>query len=175
LLPGPDDGAFVPCPARSWEWFIAGTEPQRVDRQHVRGADGRVYWQLGPEYQAWARENNFPQANDFPQQPAAAAAAESAAEGAAGLRLTSPDPGRILRIDPGLPRDAQQLAVTALTAVELRGPVTLTVDGQPFAVVGGPEWSGWWPLEEGRHAFGAYAVATDGRELRAEDVVIVVE
>jgi archaeosine-15-forming tRNA-guanine transglycosylase len=67
------------------------------------------------------------------------------------------------------------MPVAALPAVELRGPVTLTVDGQPFAVVGGPEWNAWWPLEEGRHVFGAYAIGADGDELRAEDVVVVVE
>ncbi|MCU0510428.1 MAG: hypothetical protein MUC34_19055 [Anaerolineae bacterium] len=166
FLPGPDDGALVPCPARRLEWFIAGAEPQKVDRQHVRGQDGRVYWQLGPEYQAWARENDFPQ----PPAPLAAldGAGAAAAERAPALRLVSPDAGRILRIDPGLPRDAQQMPVAALPAVELR-------DGQPFAVVGGPEWNAWWPLEEGRHVFGAYAIGADGDELRAEDVVVVVE
>lgn len=173
LLPGPNDGARVACPNRRTEWFIVGTEPQRVDRQHVRGADGRVYWQLGPEYQAWAREN------DFPQPPAevtaVGGAGQLAQEGGPALRLVSPDPGRFLRIDPGLPREAQQLPVTALPTVALRGPITLTVDGEPFAVVGAPEWSAWWRLAEGRHVFGAYGVAADGREVRAEDVVIVVE
>lgn len=178
LLPGPDDGALAACPDRRVEWFIAGTEPTKIDRQHVRGADGRVYWQLGPEYQAWAREN------DFPQPPAEVAAlggagstvaADAGVANAHALRLVSPDPGRILRIDPGLPLAAQQMPVTALPTVELRGPVTLTVDGEPFAVVGGPEWSAWWQLEKGRHAFGAYAVAADGSDARAEEVWITVE
>jgi membrane peptidoglycan carboxypeptidase len=173
LLPGPDDGAFVTCPDRRREWFIAGTEPAKVDRQHARGADGRVYWQLGPEYQAWARENGFPQP---PVEVASlAGAGQAPAAQARPLRLVSPDRGRILRIDPGLPREAQQLPVTALPTVPLAGPVTLTIDGAPFAVVGAPEWSAWWGLEPGRHIFGAYATAADGRTLRAEDVTVVVE
>jgi membrane peptidoglycan carboxypeptidase len=171
LPPGPADGAFVPCPNRALEWFIAGTEPSRVDRQHVRGADGRIYWQLGPEYQAWARERGFPQ----PPQQVASAAGEQPGADARPLRLVSPDPGRVLRIDPGLPRDAQQIPVTALPSVALAGPVTLLVDGQPLAIVDGPEWSAWWPLETGRHTFAARAVGADGTELRAADVVILVE
>ena len=53
----------VPCPARRLEWFIAGTEPRKVDQQHVRmlidgqtglpahadaaSAHPQVFWQLG--------------------------------------------------------------------------------------------------------------------------------
>jgi membrane peptidoglycan carboxypeptidase len=204
LLPGPNDGSLVACPNRKVEWFIAGTEPQKVDRAHVRGgsgagtgsaptspsiagdavtgvavgnapsvAGGRVYWKLGPEYQAWARENDFPQPPE--EMAAAGGEAQNEQRTQAPLRLTSPDPGRVLRIDPGLPRDAQQMPVAALPSVPLSSGVTLTVDGEPFAVVGGPEWSGWWPLETGRHVFAAHATGADGREVRSQEVTIVVE
>jgi membrane peptidoglycan carboxypeptidase len=69
----------VPCPNRRLEWFIAGTEPQQVDRDHWQIAvDARTggpvtpstpaeavttqtIWALPGEYQAWARENDVPQ------------------------------------------------------------------------------------------------------------------
>ena len=176
LLPGPNDGELVACPNRKVEWFIDGTEPQRVDREHARAApDGRVYWKLGPEYQAWARENDFPQP---PAQTASLGTSGGAPGGQSGLpalRLVSPDPGRLLRIDPGLPREAQQVAVVALPTVDLGRGVTFTVDGQPFAVAEGPEWTAWWPLERGRHVFAAYATAADGSPLESESVTVVVE
>ncbi len=92
----------------------------------------------------------------------------------AALRLVSPDPGRSLRIDPGLPRSAQQLPVTALPAFPA-SQVTLTVDGEPFAIVGAPDYTAWWPLAEGRHVFAASAVRADGTRVQSPEVAIVVE
>ncbi len=194
LLPGAPAGQeerrgaqAVPCPARRMEWFVAGTEPTVVDRAHVRVMlDGRtgeqvsrgapnarpeIVWQLGPEYQAWARENDIPQLAAG-GQPGQVASLPGAA--ASQLRLVSPDPGRLLRIDPGLPPSAQQLPVTALPGFDV-ARVTLTVDGAPFAVVGDPDYTAWWPLQEGRHTFGAWAAGEDGRRVVSPDVVVTVE
>jgi hypothetical protein len=128
---------------------------------------------LGPEYQAWARENDVPQLppvlSEAARQPVRDRQADSAE-----LRLVSPDPGRMLRIDPGLARGSQQLPVTALP-VFAAGEVTLTVDGQPFAVVRGPEYTAWWPLEPGRHVFGAWTMRQDGAKVASPEVEVLVE
>jgi hypothetical protein len=189
---GSDQGKavdIVPCPARRLEWFIAGTEPSEVDRQHVRvmidgfsgkisfsgapNAHPQVIWQLGPEYQAWARENNIPQ---LPTTSASAGGQNvSASTAEAGqLRLVSPDSGRMLRIDPGLPRASQQVPVTVLPGFAAR-EVTLTVDGAPLAVVRGPEYTAWWALEPGRHVLTAWAVRDDGTRVESPEVIVVVE
>ncbi len=189
-LPAEAEGPHVvACPARRLEWFIEGTEPTEVDRQHLRvmldprtgrqvpagtpGARPEVIWQLGPEYQAWARENDIPQFAGL--QPAVQGQLASLPNAAgAPLRLVSPDPGRSLRIDPGLPLSAQQAPVTALPAFAA-DRVTLTVDGAPFAVVEGPDYTAWWPLQEGRHVFGAWATRNDGVQVVSPEVVITVE
>ena len=179
----------VPCPSRRLEWFIEGTQPAETDRQHLRAmidgqsgqiaaagspnAHPQVVWQLGPEYQAWARENDIPQLLATSAADAGQLASASTG-GAAALRLVSPDPGRALRIDPGLPRAAQQLPVTALPAFAA-GEVTLMLDGAPFAVVQGPEYTAWWPLEPGRHVFGAWAMEADGTRVESPQVAVVVE
>jgi membrane peptidoglycan carboxypeptidase len=179
----------VSCPARRLDWFITGTEPGEVDRQHVQvmvdaltgeiarkgaaNAHPQVIWQLGPEYQVWARENNIPQ---LPTSSSAEGGylAGATTVGRDELRLVSPDPGRMLRIDPGLPRAAQQAPVTALPGFAA-GEVTLTIDGAPLAVVRGPEYTTWWPLEPGRHVFGAWAVRDDGTRVESPEVAVIVE
>jgi hypothetical protein len=136
-------------------------------------AHPEVVWQLGPEYQAWARDNNIPQ---LPVSASVDAGQLAGLSGSSGppLRLVSPDPGRSLRIDPGLPASAQQAPVTALPDFAA-AQVTLTVDGASFAIVGGPEYTAWWPLHEGRHVFGAWATREDGSRVESPEVVVVVE
>jgi len=181
----------VPCPQRRLEWFIEGTEPTRVDREHVRvlidpqtgeaartetpAAQPQVFWVLGPEYGAWAREN------DFPQPPSTLARGEPAqgqgrfAGSENGLRLLSPDPNRVLRIDPGLPLSAQQIPVAALPAFDVVGGVTLSLNGETLAIVDGPDYTAWWTLKAGRYVFGATAARPDGSIVHSPEVIVMVE
>jgi membrane peptidoglycan carboxypeptidase len=179
----------VPCPARRVEWFIEGTEPHEIDREHMAvmvdnrtgeqvtgsspDAHPEAIWQLAPEYQAWARDSGIPQL--AASSPAASGQLASlSGKDDVPLRLVSPDPGRSLRIDPGLPPSAQQLPVTALPGFAA-ARVTLTVDGVPFAQVEAPEYTAWWLLQEGRHVFGAWAARDDGSRVESPEVVVVVE
>lgn len=199
----PQNPEIIPCPHRRLEWFIAGTAPTEVDRSHLRvlidvrtgrladaetppsAIAAQTIWQLPAEYQAWARANGVPQLTDDGWPPADVGArrainGEEAAEGAQpgsarDLRLTSPDPHRTYRIDPGLPRAAQAAPVTALVVGPAASSVTLWVDGQPLADVAGPDYTAWWPLQPGRHTFQATAIYPDGRELRSQEVVVFVE
>ncbi len=198
LLPGEAnflgaDGAEqrVPCPQRRREWFIEGTAPGKIDQEHVRvmidpqtgqvagpqapGAQPQVFWVLGPEYGAWARENNFPQLPSSLARDRSAQALDQQGNAQGLLRLVSPDPNRSLRIDPGLPRSAQQIPVTALPAFDVVGGVTLSVNGRTLAVVDGPEYTAWWTLEAGQYVFGARAERGDGSVVASPDVVVLVE
>jgi membrane carboxypeptidase/penicillin-binding protein PbpC len=143
--------AAAPCPARRPEWFIAGTEPQAVDRAHlqvpidvrtgqpaskVTPADALGYqmvWALPAEYQAWARENSIAQPAGLATADLADVGTAHGGSGPAGqpasllsrapapLALASPDPNRSYKLDPGLPAEAQKLPVTAMPGRELLG------------------------------------------------------
>ena len=143
--------AAAPCPARRPEWFIAGTEPQAVDRAHlqvpidvrtgqpaseVTPADALGYqmvWALPAEYQAWARENGIAQPAGLATADLADVGTAPGGSGPAGqpagllsrapapLALASPDPNRSYKLDPGLPAEAQKLPVTAMPGRELLG------------------------------------------------------
>jgi hypothetical protein len=91
------------------------------------------------------------------------------------LIMTDPDPGAVYRLDPGLPRDAQRIEVgvrpgAGVSLVEVK----LLVDGQTFAVLGGPPYRALWRLEPGRHAFSAVGIAADGQRLASDKVWIEV-
>ncbi len=189
--------SIIPCPHRRLEWFIAGTEPTEIDRSHLeiaidartgRPADAStppafiqpaVIWQLPQAYQAWARENQIAQL-----APAAYGALQSAAPTAGvplaadALRLISPDPNRVYRLDPLLPASAQEVPVTALPGSTLAAEgasITLTVDGAPFAQAAAPDYTAWWPLTRGQHIFQATARGADGSEIVSSKVVVTVE
>ena len=91
--------------------------------------------------------------------------------------IISPDPNRTYRLDPGLPPSAQKLPITARLGpqlVALDAPVTLLVDGAPFAVVHGPEYTAWWPLKRGQHTLQAIASGLDGQVANSEPITISV-
>jgi len=188
----------VPCPNRRLEWFIAGAEPTQADRSHVQvmidvrtGQPAKAstpaeylqpetYWQLPAEYQAWARKNGVPQlvqgSGGAGEQ--GGGVPSTSASSAPLLALTSPDPNRVYRIDPGLPASAQEVPITALPDFSLTGQadrITLLVDGEPFATVAGPDYTAWWRLTRGRHIFQAAAVEADGVQVRSESIVVFVD
>ncbi len=151
----------------------------------------QAMWALPVEYQAWARENDIPQPavgllTASLAQPAKEAEGSDPPDGQAGLvarapaplTLASPDPNRSYRLDPGLPREAQKLPVRALPGPALLSegsPVTLLLDGRPFATVAGPDYSAWWQLSTGQHTFQAAGRLADGREVTSEVVSVYVQ
>lgn len=183
---------IIPCPHRRLEWFIAGTEPTQVDRSHYRVIvdvrNGRIadattpphyrapqiIWQLPPEYQAWARANHIPQlTQDDALQPLASTF--EIPHPTFHIRLISPDPNRVYRVDPGLPLSAQQIPITAFVTEPPAADITLLVDGQLFATVNSPDYTAWWSLRPGRHTFQAVTIFPNGREGKSEKVVVFVE
>ncbi|PKO23004.1 MAG: penicillin-binding protein [Chloroflexi bacterium HGW-Chloroflexi-1] len=187
---------IISCPNRRFEWFITGTEPADVDASHVQVAIDvrtggpvddatppeyvrpRAYWILPHEYQAWARENGIPQP---PMVVGAGSQVQQVSfnveRSTCNLQLTSPDPNQTYRLDPGLPPSAQKLPITARPgpALEAQGaPVTLLLDGAPFATVGSPDYTAWWPLSAGQHTFQAVATGANGRKEKSEPITVFV-
>jgi 1A family penicillin-binding protein len=190
LLPDRD------CPHRVKELFLAGTEPTETCTMHRRIALDRatglrateetpperivekVYTVLPPEAQEWAREQGIAEPPPLPEQAdwsneKQAGSVWPVAEGP--LVMVSPDAGAAYDLDPGLPLNAQQIAVSVRPAdgVSL-AEVTLLVDGRPLARLGVPPYKALWQLEPGRHVFSAEGVASGGKQLVSDEVWVEV-
>ncbi len=137
----------------------------------------QTFWLLPSEFREWAREKGI-------AQPTTDHRRQTTDDGAtvvghpSSVVLTSPDPNRTYRLDPGLPPNAQKLPVTARLALQLialDAPVTLLVDGAPFASVHGPDYTAWWPLTRGRHTLQAAVTLPDGQPEASEPITVIVE
>jgi 1A family penicillin-binding protein len=191
LRPGQD------CPHRITELFLAGTEPVEVCTLHERialdRATGlratedtpleriveRVYTNLPPEGEDWARDQGIPEVP--PSTPLQSQDSTAALEPQIpslelpDLVMSNPDAGAVYHLDPGLPRDAQRIAVSARFGggTSLR-EVTLLVDGRPLARLHSPPYRALWQLEPGMHTFSAEAVNARGEELAGNEIRIEV-
>jgi len=190
LLPDRD------CPHRVKELFLAGTEPTETCTMHQRVALDRatglrateetpperivekVYTVLPPEAQEWAREQGI--AEPPPQSEQADWSSErqagsvwSASEGP--LVMVSPDAGAAYDLDPSLPLNAQQIAVSVRPAAGVSlAEVTLLVDGRPLARLGVPPYKALWQLEPGLHVFSAEGMASGGKQVVSDEVWVEV-
>jgi penicillin-binding protein 1C len=192
LLPAPatvsvGEEIVIPCPFRRMEWFIEGTEPTETDRSHIvvqidtqtgqraGSASGGVataqtFWILPEEYQAWAKENGVPQP---PGNGIAWAPDQDSARVANALTLLSPDPNRVYRLDPMLPRNDQAVPVSVFVPSALDpASVALVADGELLAQLSGPDYTGWWALQSGEHSLQAVAIRRDGSRVTSDPVVI---
>jgi membrane carboxypeptidase/penicillin-binding protein len=185
LLPGHD------CSHRVQELFVEGSQPVETCTMHQRVAIDRatglratastppdrvverVYAILPPEAQDWAREQGIPQPP--PSGSEVADLGPASTSGNRPLVMGSPDAGATYRLDPGLPREAQQIVVSAWagTGVTL-GEVTLMVDGQPLARLAAPPYKALWQLEAGDHRFWAEGLDASGQRLSSDGIWIQV-
>ena len=193
------------CPHLVTELFIEGTEPaehctmhQRIALDRATGlratagtpADRiteRVYTILPPQAQEWARKQGIPEPPpvldpgwrdpDSGLQIAKLDPPTRDAESRIEERLvmSSPDPGAIFRLDPTLPREAQQIEVAARpgAAVSLV-EVILLVDGLPLARLGTPPYTALWQLDPGSHIFSAEGKTTNGERVTSNEVWVEV-
>ncbi len=148
------------CPHRVTELFVAGTAPRESCTMHQRAGD-TLYTVLPPEAHAWAREHGLPE----PPEPII---------DQARLLLTAPDQGSVYRIDPGLPRSAQRIAVAAESGVAL-SELVLRVNGEPWAHFTAPPYRAMWPLEPGEYIFTAEGTTPEGKKIESESVNVRVE
>jgi penicillin-binding protein 1C len=151
------------CPGGVDEWFLAGTAPQERCDFHRRtpvdpengllvpdgcdlpDAELRTVTVFPSPFDAWAvrAEVGQPEAYTPRCRP-------PVPPGRARLRLLSPAPSEMIRIDGDVPRRAQALLLHAALE-DAVGPVTFLVDGEPLATVEAPHRT-YWPVEPGRHA-----------------------
>jgi penicillin-binding protein 1C len=89
------------------------------------------------------------------------------------VRLTSPNPGAVVVIDPAVPGPAQHLPVEAATTFPA-SRVELFANGEVLASKGAPPYLAGWPLAPGRHEFWAIAVDPSGARGESERVSIEV-
>lgn len=193
------DSGLLPtdlCPRRRSEWFIAGTEPTRVDDMYQRiaidvrtgqraGRDTppadvayRTYWVLPAELQEWAAQRGIPQPPPLGGEPTPGheALAASIQEPEPPLVMLAPDPGQVYRIHRALPADLQRVEVAARAGNgQHLSAITLLVDGETVAEGAGPQVHGWWTLAPGQHVVQAIGVDAQGRRVESAPVAIVVE
>jgi membrane carboxypeptidase/penicillin-binding protein PbpC len=190
LLPDHD------CPHQTTELFLAGTEPVETCHMHQRialdRATGlratadtppeqiveRIYTLLPAEAQSWALEQGIPQPPPALEPQAAAGSqlvARVAGEREGSLVIRSPDHGEVYRLDPGLPRAAQMIRLSARPGAGISLlEVTLMVDGQPVAWFETPPYEALWPLEPGVHLISAEGLEANGSRVMSEAVRITV-
>jgi len=191
LLPNHD------CPHQATELFLAGTEPAETCAIHQRVALDRstglratvdtppeqtverVYTLLPAEAQSWAREQGIPQPPPV-LEPQAAGAQQQVAhvpgERDGPLLVRSPDQGEVYRLDPGLPREAQRIRLSARTGAGVSFvEVALLVDGQPLAWFQAPPYQALWLLEPGVHLISAEGLEANGTRVVSTPIRITVQ
>ena len=85
-----------------------------------------------------------------------------------------PAPGAVFALNPGVPRERQQIEIRAHGAASAE-QLTLLVDGRPLASFAGPPYRAFWQLAPGRHTIAVEVRDAQGRVIRGEPVEIVVE
>jgi penicillin-binding protein 1C len=177
------------------ELFIGGTEPTERCSMHQRIAIDRatglratantppeqvverVYTILPPEAQAWAQEHGIPEPPPAMSQGIGDEQQLAFVPEESGLPLVmnSPDTGAVYRLDPGLPRDAQKIVVSARPgSAAALVEVNLLVDGQPLAQSGTPPYQVLWRLEPGMHVFSAEGMTPSGERVVSDEVWVEV-
>lgn len=187
-LPVCTEGGLLPsagCPATRLERFIAGTQPTRPDDTHVvirvdperncrapngdsaaRGVPQR-FWLLPPEAAPWAASAGVPQP---PTQVCAVAGGAASAQApgdpapaldlGVSLAITSPAPGTVYTISPGVPREHQRIELRALAGADTISLI-IQLDGAPVATLDRPPYRTLWQLTPGKHYVSV--VARDSR------------
>jgi hypothetical protein len=89
--------------------------------------------------------------------------------------MSSPDPGAVYRLDPGLSRSAQRIMVSARPGPGISlARVTLLVDGQPVAQLDAQPYQMLWQLTPGIHLFSAEGMDVHGARLVGNQVRVEV-
>ena len=174
LLPGDA------CPYTRREWFISGTQPTTTDTFYVRvpvdaltglpanattppdRIEQRVYLDLPPQAQDWARAQGLPLLPDTLADHGETASLTD-------LLVVSPEAQTIYQLDPGLPLDAQRVRVVVVGPPGLQN-VTLMIDDQPLATVESPPFEAYWTLAVGEHTAYAQGVTATGETIESAPI-----
>jgi penicillin-binding protein 1C len=172
LLPTPD------CPYTRSEWFIEGTQPTQPDTLYrhltLDSATGlpanastppshrieRVFLDLPPLAQAWARANGLPPLPDF---------LTSQTTAPNKLMITLPDANTIYQISALLPLAGQKLLIAAAGPPGTHA-VTILLDGKLLSTLQQAPFHTWWLLLPGHHTVQAVGISASGERLESESV-----
>ena len=183
------------CKYRKMEWFIEGTQPQKVDsiyRQVTLDSSTGLpanaatppdrlirttVLDLPVEARGWAEERGlllFSDVMDVEAEEAKSSLAptlrgEDEAKDAP-LLLGSPAPGSTFRLDPGFSADAQRIRLEAQADRGL-SQMTFWVDGEKVGSPDGAPYRVWWKLEAGEHRAWVEAIGPDGSLITSPVVI----
>jgi membrane carboxypeptidase/penicillin-binding protein PbpC len=144
LKPGPD------CPSPADEWFIAGTEPDAVERYYVRDASGRVVVNPPIEARAWAGS-------------AGMALSDDAASKQTSL-IVRPAPGTVLVLAPEVQRQGYVLRASPPAGTTT---VEFWMDGRLAGRAPAEDASLVWTPLVGRHRLETRARLVGGEYISA--------
>ncbi len=178
------------CPYRSYEWFIAGTEPTEQDTFYRTAAvdltngtlagtgvppervSERIVLDLPPQVHPWARAQGLPLFSDLVQ---ASYLPQGDLQGDhASLRIVAPGDQTLYRLAPGLSKEMQRLHLQAVADAGLLG-ISLWLDGDQLAVFSGPPYETWWEIEVGTHQLWATANTPDGNPVVSATITFEVQ
>jgi 1A family penicillin-binding protein len=198
MLPTPS------CPATRRERFIAGSEPRQLDNTHLAVAvdpalacrppagypadrvTTRVFRILSPEADGWMIAAGLPRvpgkicprlASADPPLPVTGGVVPPVAGGSsAGVApaLLAPAPGAVFAVSPGVPRERQQIQLTARAGPDA-AQLTIYVDDQPLVAFDKPPYRAFWPLVPGPHRAMVEATDEHGKIWRSSVIEFVVE
>ena len=184
------------CPRLRHEYFIAGTEPTRLDDQFIRvsidrargqpaNADTpaarttqRVYWNLGPEYTEWMKSQGIPVLGiGYFADETATPNIQYPISNTPSLVITSPTPNSAYALHPGVPAERQRLSVRGYANGGGWHSLRLLVDGKVIAQAENTTAiESWWQLTPGPYRFWLEGEqSADGATERTEVISIVVE
>jgi penicillin-binding protein 1C len=182
------------CNYRKMEWFIAGTQPQKVDsiyRQVTLDSstglpaepetppDRRIRMtvlDLPAEARFWASEQGlllYSDVIDGESGEARTSRAYTLVEEetrASPLVLISPAPGSTFRLDPGFLADAQRIRLEARAEPGLT-QISIWVDDEQVSSPGNTPELVWWKLEAGQHRAWVEAIGPDGSLITSPVVI----
>jgi penicillin-binding protein 1C len=163
------------CPHTRREWFLVGTEPTEpdtlyqpfiLDTRTGTLADEstppefqreQAFMVLPPEAREWGRMNGIA------EPPTPIVRADET------YRIRRPDPYTLYELSPTLPRDRQQIRITAaLPADTVR--VDYMLNGESLTSVTAAPFEAWWTLEIGDFTLEAVVTRANGEQVTLEPV-----
>jgi membrane carboxypeptidase/penicillin-binding protein PbpC len=96
----------------------------------------------------------------------------SPCQAAAHPAIVSPSPGAVFALSPGIPRERQQIELTA-RAGDATG-LTIYLDGAALATFAGPPYRAFWALAPGQHRVLVEGHDAQGHVWKSEEVAFLV-
>jgi penicillin-binding protein 1C len=165
------------CPYKRLEWFIDGTQPQKVDTLFheviidlTNGKEAssttplydrqkKLALDLPIEAEDWASQNGYLLLTDLLKTEIPASNSPSSQP--AQIIITSPAQHSLYRLSAKIPLDSQMIKFCVATNLD-SSRIQLWLDNQLLTELSSPPYEYWWVLREGEHHLWAQVIQ-DGR------------